>query len=129
MNKFFSLKELNDAIRHSKCSKSPGDDKIPYEFFKHLHKDALNVLLAFQNKIWAENKLPDDWHHAIILPLLKPNKNAANPDSYGSLTSTMSKVMEKLVTNRLQRFVEKNNLLSNSQSDFRKKQKYYGSNS
>src|SRR6218665_2481993 len=46
-----------------------------------------------------------------------------------TLISTMSKVMEKLVTNRLQWFVEKNNLLSNSQSDFRKKQKYYGSNS
>jgi len=35
--------------------------------------------------------------------------NAANPDSYRpkSLTSTMYKVMERLVTNRLQWFVEK----------------------
>src|SRR6218665_3256278 len=122
MNQKVSLKELNDPMCNSKCSKSPGDDKIPYEFLKHLHKDALNVLLAFYNKIWAESKLPDDWHHAIILPLLKPNKNAANPDSYRpiSFTSTMCKVMEKLVTNSLQWFVEKNNLLSNSQLDFRK---------
>src|SRR6218665_429560 len=54
----------------------------------------------------ADNELPDDWHHAIILPHLKPNKNAANPDSYRpiSLTSTMCKVMERLVTNRLQWF-------------------------
>src|SRR6218665_3882154 len=61
-------------------------------------------------------------HHAIILPHLKPNKNAANPDSYRpiSLTSTMCKVMERLVTNRLQCFVEKNNLLSNNQSGFSK---------
>ena len=56
------------------------------------------------------------------LPHLKPNKNAANPDSYRpiSLTSTMCKVIERLVTNRLQWFVEKNNLLSNNQSGFRK---------
>src|SRR6218665_2960946 len=37
-----------------------------------------------------------------------------------SLTSTMCKVMERLVTNRLQWFVEKNNLLSKNQSGFRK---------
>ena len=122
INKKFSLKELKDGICNSKCNKSPGDDKLPYEFFKHLHKDALNVLLVFYNKIWTESELPDDWHHAIILPLLKPNKNAANPDSYRpiSLTSTMCKIMERLVTNRLQWFVEKNNLLSNNQSGFRK---------
>src|SRR6218665_1656981 len=74
INKKFSLKELKDGICNSKCNKSPGDDKLPYEFFKHLHKDALNVLLAFYNKAWTESEFPDDWHHAIILPLLKPNK-------------------------------------------------------
>src|SRR6218665_3544143 len=59
MNQNFSLNELNGAICNSKYSKSPGDEKIPYEFLKHLHKDALNVLLAFYNKIWAESKLLD----------------------------------------------------------------------
>src|SRR6218665_3046827 len=83
-------------------SKSPGDDKIPYEFLKNLHKEALNVLLAFYNKIWIESELPDDWHHAIILPHLKPNKNAANPDSYRplSLTSTMCKIICYQITNQ-----------------------------
>ena len=113
---------MKDAISNSKCCKSPGDDKIPYEFLKHLHRHALTILLAFYNKIWTESKLPDDWHHAIILPLLKPNKNAASPDSYRpiSLTSTICKVMERLVTNRLQWYIEKNNLLSKNQSGFRK---------
>ena len=46
-NTKFSLKELKDAICNSKCNKSPGDDKLPYEFFKHLPKDALHVLLVF----------------------------------------------------------------------------------
>src|SRR6218665_3599201 len=47
INKKISLKELKDAIRNTKCSKSPGDDKIPYEFLKNLHREALNVLLVF----------------------------------------------------------------------------------
>jgi hypothetical protein len=50
LNENFSLKELKDAISNSKCCKSPGDDKIPYEFLKHLHRHALIILLAFYNK-------------------------------------------------------------------------------
>jgi ribonuclease HI len=122
LNESFSYKELKDAICNSKCGKSPGNDKIPYEFFKHLHKHALKILLLFYNKIWTESEIPSDWQHAIILPVLKPNKSPGSPDSYRpiSLTSTMCKIMEKLVTNRLQWFVEKNNLLSKNQSGFRK---------
>src|SRR6218665_3513612 len=122
INENFSLKELKDAIRSSKCSKSPGDDKIPYEFLKNLHKEALNVLLAFYNKIWTESELPDDWHHAIILPHLKSNKNAANPDSYRpiSFTSTMCKIMERLVKRRLNCFERKNTCLQKTKQGLRK---------
>src|ERR1043165_747098 len=109
LNEDFTLNELKDAIRSVKCNKSPGDDRIPYELRKHLHRNALRVLLAYYNKIWKEGDLPDDWHHAIIVPLLKPTKNASLPESYRpiSLTSTLCKVMEKMVTNRLQWFLEK----------------------
>jgi len=79
-------------------------------------------LLEYYNKIWKESDLPDDWHHATIVPLLKPTKRASLPESYRpiSLTSTICKVMEKMVTSRLQWFLEKNNLLSKNQTGFRK---------
>ena len=66
--------------------------------------------------------MPKDWHHAIILPLLKPGKIPTNPESYRpiSLTPTICKVMETMVTKRLQWFLEKNNLISKNQSGFRK---------
>lgn len=122
LNADFTLSELKDAIRSVKCNKSPGDDRIPYELLKHLHRNALQVLLAYYNKVWKEGDLPDDWHHATIVPLLKPTKTASLPESYRpiSLTSTICKVMEKMVTSRLQWFVEKNNLLSKNQTGFRK---------
>ena len=95
---------------------------MPYELLKHLHKNALKILLFFYNEIWEEGKLPTDWHHAIILPLLKPNKEASNPESYRpiSLTPTICKVMETMISKRLQWFLEKNNLFSKNQSGFRK---------
>jgi hypothetical protein len=122
LNEKFNINELKQAIKSAKNNKSPGDDKIPYELLKHLHKNALKVLLTFYNEIWKEGKFPVDWHHAIIIPLLKPNKQASNPESYRpiSLTSTLCKVMEAMVNKRLQWFMEKNNLISTNQSGFRK---------
>src|ERR1043165_2452631 len=122
LNERFNLNELKQAIRSAKNNKSPGDDKLPYELLKHLHTNALKILLIFYNEIWEEGKLPADWHHAIILPLLKPNKEASKPESYRpiSLTSTICKVMETMVAKRLQWFLEKNNLISENQSGFRK---------
>ncbi|HMG39082.1 MAG TPA: reverse transcriptase domain-containing protein [Nitrososphaeraceae archaeon] len=122
LNDKFDINELKQAIRSAKNNKSPGDDKIPYELLKHLHTDALKVLLTFYNEVWDEGQLPTDWHHAIILPLLKPNKEASNPESYRpiSLTSTLCKVMEAMVNKRLQWYLEKNNIISKNQSGFRK---------
>jgi ribonuclease HI len=122
LNEMFTLNELKVAISSAKNNKSPGDDKIPYELLKNLHKNAVDTLLDFYNEIWREGKLPIDWHHAIILPLLKPSKDASMPESYRpiSLTPTLCKVMEKMVANRLQWYLESNNFFTKNQSGFRK---------
>lgn len=71
----------------------------------------------FYNEIWEEGKMPADWKHAIIMPILKPNKEASYPESYRpiSLTSSFSKVMEAMVNKRLKWFFGKNNLISQKQ--------------
>jgi hypothetical protein len=93
----FTIRELQDAIDSSKNNKSPGEDRIPYDLIKHLHKSVLNVLLSFYNKVWTTGILPREWNHAIILPIFKPNKDSTASDSYRpiSLTPTLCKIMEK----------------------------------
>ena len=118
----FNMNEIKEAIRSTKNNKSPGDDRLPYELIKHLHHNAIKTLLTFYNEIWTEKQFPKEWHHAIILPFLKPNKDATKPDSYRpiSLTPTLCKIMEKMVTNRLQWYLENNNLYTKNQTGFRK---------
>lgn len=62
------------------------------------------------------------WKHAIILPVLKTGKDPQKAASYRpiSLTSTVSKLMERPVADRLMWYLEKHNLLNNSQSGFRR---------
>jgi len=82
----------------------------------------LGVILRFFNKVWALGKLPCDWKHSIVIPILKDGKDSTAPSSYRpiSLTSVVCKLMEKMVNNCLVFFLEKHNLLYKFQSGFRK---------
>ena len=111
------------SIRHGKKNKSPGEDRIHYEMLHHLPKCSKKVLLNLCNDVWTEGTLPPAWKHSIILPFLKPKKDASNPGSYRpiALTSTLCKVMEGMITNRLQWHMEKCNLFNPFQAGFRKR--------
>ena len=71
------------------------------------------------NKSWDEGRLPEQWKEATIIPLLKPNKDPNNPQSYRpiSLTSAICKTMETMVNNRAKKILD--NKISDTQSGFR----------
>jgi len=74
------------------------------------------------NSIWANGQMPKEWRHAIVLPIVKPGKDPHQAKSYRpiSLTPTLSKVMERMVANRLSWYLEKGNMINNMQTGFRK---------
>ena len=47
--------------------------------------------------------LPKEWKHAVMVPILKPGKEASDPSAYRptALTAVLCKIMERIVTNRL----------------------------
>ena len=122
LNEPFDLHELRRAVRETKKHSAAGADKITYEMLQKLPKCSAKAVLKLYNQIWLNSDFPVSWRHSVVLPVLKPGKDPLNPASYRpiSLTSTLCKLMEKLVTNRLTFFVEKDNILSNIQSGFRK---------
>ena len=122
LNEIFQFHELETSIRHGKKNKSPGEDRIHYEMLQHMPKCSKKILLNLYNDVWNKGTLPKSWKHSIILPFLKPKKDASNPGSHRSiaLTSTLCKVMEGMITNRLQWHMEKSNLFNPYQAGFRK---------
>jgi len=122
LNEEFTYSELVSAVAQCKNSTSPGEDDITYEMLKHLPKGSLEVILKFYNRIWEAGTLPKAWKHAIVLPFIKPGKDPSNADSYRpiALTSALCKVMERMITNRLNWYLEKNKLLNPMQTGFRK---------
>ena len=94
-NDKFTLQEMKDAISDTNNS-APGKDRLSYDMFKHVSDKHLVYFYYF-----------------LIIPIRKTGKNPHDSLSYRpiSLTSNLNKIMEKIVNNRLQWYLEKINYL------------------
>ena len=119
----FTMDELLGTLIKKTNKSAPGEDGLSYEILKHSHVNALKEILTLFNTIWKFGTIPQSFKHAIIVPILKPNKPKNDPSSYRpvSLTSHLGKILETLYNNRLQQKLEAYRKLNNLQSGFRKK--------
>ncbi|GFT38611.1 probable RNA-directed DNA polymerase from transposon BS [Trichonephila clavipes] len=78
-------------------------------------------LLEIFNLSWATGKLPKIWKLSTVIPILKPNKNASECKNYRpiSLTSTLCKLMERIIHRRLMNWLIENKKLLFYQTAFR----------
>ena len=120
-NSAFSNDELIDVVQ-SLTDSSTGPDNIHNRFIKYLPEETLQLLLKIFNNLWEGGTIPPIWQQAIVVPIPKPDKDHSDPNNYRpiSLTSCLCKTFEKLVNNRLVYYLESNNLLTDTQSGFRK---------
>ena len=79
-------------------------------------------ILSLLNQSWLSGRLPSSWKKATVIPIPKKGKPSSAPSSYRpiSLTSTLCKLLERVVAGRLRWFLESRNLLNSSQAGFRK---------
>jgi len=119
-NSVFSLRELDSAIAEARNT-SPGPDDIPYQLLKELPSSSLQVLLDIFNYFWVNNKFPNCWREAMVIPIPKLGKDRSNAANYRpiALTSCICKTMERMINKRLTWFLEYHNLINPIQSGFR----------
>ena len=120
-NRPFTMAELQSVIGMLR-NVSEGPDEVHNSMISHLPICCLEVLLSIFNKLWETGEFPSAWREAIIIPILKPGKSGEDPLHYRpiSLTSSLCKVMERLVNVRLCCFLEHNNIFTEAQCGFRK---------
>lgn len=118
----FRYEELEHALCQSKKS-APGPDNIHNVMLKNMNFESKVELLEVLNNLWLNDTFPDLWKRAILIPILKPNKPTHSVESYRpiSLTSCVSKLLERMVNKRLVWVLENGNLISNQQCGFRQR--------
>lgn len=111
------MEELNFAIEQSKIKSSPGLDKIDYRIIKKFSPLGRHTLLEIYNKILEKGQTPLDWSKYLMFFIPKNDKSKLRPIS---LASCLCKVMERMIANRLNWWLEYYNLFPRSQFGFRK---------
>ena len=99
---------------------APGRDKILPKHLKCMSESIAHPLSKIANFSFEQGVFPDDLKIAVVSPVYKA-KDPMYFNSYRpiSLLSVFSKILERLMYNRLLKFIDKNNLLNEFQFGFR----------
>lgn len=87
-----------------RADKAPGPDGLGAQFYKEYSDELAPRLLAVYQESLETGLLPDTMREALIITLLKPDKDPLSCDSYRplSLINTDVKILAKLLATRLQ---------------------------
>ena len=99
--------QVQQAIKQSKPKKSTGPDKLSNKHLKHLGPIAIAALTHLYNKSINTNTIPQSWKTAVIIPILKPNKNKNQSKSYRpiALLSPIAKTLEIVIHNIITQYI------------------------
>nr|CAH7737089.1 unnamed protein product [Callosobruchus chinensis] len=102
-------------------SNAAGPDGLTLEMVKLCSPVIVPFLTHVYNESIRTSKFPSDWKRAFVLPLpkvsLPQNESELRPIS---LLCVLSKIFEKAIYEQVIRFLERNNLIPEYQSGFRK---------
>ncbi|KAF4527958.1 hypothetical protein B566_EDAN016646 [Ephemera danica] len=117
----FTINELNAAI-FCTSDTAVGKDGISYSMLANSPLVIKSTLLKVINYAWTTGIFPDTWKTTIISPIPKPNKPKDQLSSYRpiALMSCVAKTFERMIKARLELYVEKNKIIPNNFTGFRK---------
>ena len=111
-------KEVEAAVQSLKKGKSAGVDNIPAELVQAGGEDVITALKTICNKIWLTGERPTTWTQSLVITLPKKG-NLQQCQNYRtmSLISRPSKVILKIIRNRLKPQVRRSSLKNRQASE------------
>ena len=118
-----SITRIKSIIRKLKNTKAPGKDKICNSLIKKLPPLAIKYIHSIISLCMRNSYFPNQWKHAEVIAIHKPGKDPSTPASYRpiSLLSSISKILERVVLERINDHLDDNNILPKQQFGFRPK--------
>lgn len=106
-----TLEEVRRAANRIKTKKAPGPDGIPPEAIKILVQEYPEAVALALTKLMKQGEFHGDWKMAELVLIPKPGRN---PEELGGvrpicLLSTMGKLVERILVNRLETALRENN--------------------
>ena len=117
-----SLAEILSAISNIKSNKAPGLDHISNNMIKSGQTFLLPCLQKIFNACLTFGNYPEPWSIGYMSPIHKCN-DASDPNNYRGITITnaLGKLFNKILDNRLCKFLDKYHIIQDCQLGFTKK--------
>ena len=117
--KRLSMNELKDAFFSLKINKSPGYDDISFNVLKKCFSSLCEPLKYLFNLSIEKGIFPDDLKIAKVTPIYKTD-DISNLSNYRpiSVLSCFSKILERIMYNRLYQYLTENKILYHKQFGF-----------
>ena len=114
--------EVDRVIMTMRNDCATGLDKIPCFFIKQYKRYLIPPLTYIFNLCFSKGIFPNVLKQAVVHPIYKSgDKSCINNYRPIALLPSLSKVLERLIYNRLVKYLENNKLLAHSQYGFRSK--------
>ncbi|GFU30853.1 probable RNA-directed DNA polymerase from transposon BS [Trichonephila clavipes] len=119
--------EICEYMKKLKNSKAPGIDNITNKMIKNFPFKIILIFTYIKNKILLFRHFRNEWKVAIVFPIHKPGKSKNFPDAYRpiSLLSSLSKIAEHIILNRIKNHIYSTNILNPNQFGFNKQLSTY----
>jgi hypothetical protein len=118
----FPKKEITSAISKLKNKKAPGLDNISNTTIKQSRQVLLPCLSKSFNSCLSHGKYPQSWAEGYISVIHKSG-DAADPNNYRgiTITSSVGRVFNRFLNERLDSFLKLNNIIDDCQIGFTRK--------
>ena len=75
-------KKVDVALKGMKHGKAMGPDGIPVEVWKSLGEEGVDMLLNLLQKIFEQEKMPEEWRDSVIVPICKEKGDIQDCGNY-----------------------------------------------
>ena len=120
LNEKISTNDIYTQIKNLNVKKAIGYDKLEQEMFKRSIDVSKLYLSALINYCYENKKLPKLFKLGKVIPIPKEEGNVVDIEKIRpiSLLSVVSKIMEKIILNRLNQVIEKYKIINLNQYGF-----------
>lgn len=113
--------DIMQILNKVKINKAPGEDRVPYEFFKNAPTELLIELAACYNHLYTSMRVDETFTLSIIYPIFKKgNANLACNYRGISFMNCVAKILMGIINDRLYKWAEQHRIVTEYQAGFRK---------